>query len=91
VRDNDQIDRDAMADDRRDRDIHREPRRPFRWRTLSEVAASRAYVREMYSSLARQSAGTTDPWSAFLYTWMVIGNIERLDWIEREHEKGSNV
>lgn len=88
--DYDQIDRDAMNDERRNRDSHREPRSPHRWRTLAEVAASRAYVRQMYRVVSQQVA-TTDPWSSFVYMWMVIGNVERLEWIEREHQKGSNV
>lgn len=84
MKDYDQIDRDAMDSDRRWRDEQREPRPARRWRTLAEVAASRAYVRDMYTRVSQQAAARSDPWSAFVYAWMVIGNIERLEWIERK-------
>lgn len=87
MKDLDQIDRDAMAEWRRMRDADREPWRRPRWRTLAEVAASRAYVREMYRTVSQQGAELSDPWTAFVYVWMVIGNIERLEWIEREYRK----
>lgn len=80
VRDDEQIDRDSFADDRRERDMHREPIRRRPWRTLAEVAASRAYAREVYRAAA--TASHPDPWSAWVYAWMVIGNVARLEWLD---------